>query len=331
MNTLRERLAKTNPGQFFLDADDPQSLSPWLQPNEQIESLNKAGEGNMNCTLRVVTNHRSFILKQARPWVEKYPTIDAPDERASVEAQFYQAVQSPQMPRLLSYSAEAKLLQLEDLTPAADRTNIYQTGAISPSELTSLTHWLKHLHETSNLPQIQNKQMRALNQAHIFDLPLRRDTGWNLEAWTPGLTKEAEQLWDDKEYCERVRQLGQIYLSEQGEAVLHGDYFPGSWLSTETGPKIIDPEFCFWGPPEWDLGVMQAHLLLAGIDPAPVATIYPKAASELSKAFAGVEIMRRLIGVAQLPLPLNLQEKSSLLTLSRHLIRGQYTLSPFNS
>ena len=46
----------------------------------------------MNCTLRVTTTRRSFILKQARPWVEKYPQIAAPVERARVEAAFYAAV-----------------------------------------------------------------------------------------------------------------------------------------------------------------------------------------------------------------------------------------------
>jgi 5-methylthioribose kinase len=36
--------------------------------------------------------------------------------------------------------------------------------------------------------------------------------------------------------------------------------------------------------------------------------------------FAGVEIMRRLIGVAQLPLPYGLDVKSRLLALSAHLV-----------
>ena len=49
----------------------------------------RAGEGNMNCVIRVKLPARSLILKQARPWVEKYPSIAAPIERASAEARFY--------------------------------------------------------------------------------------------------------------------------------------------------------------------------------------------------------------------------------------------------
>lgn len=40
----------------------------------------------------------------------------------------------------------------------------------------------------------------------------------------------------------------------------------------------------------------------------------------LARQFAGVEIMRRLIGVAQLPLVADLNQKEELLNLSRDLV-----------
>jgi len=39
---------------------------------EEVISMKKPGEGNMNVVLRIITNERSFILKQSRPYVEKY-------------------------------------------------------------------------------------------------------------------------------------------------------------------------------------------------------------------------------------------------------------------
>ena len=61
-------------------------VSAWLDRARRARSEHRPrGEGNMNYTLRVRTNGRSIILKQARPWVEKYPVIDAPDERAVVK------------------------------------------------------------------------------------------------------------------------------------------------------------------------------------------------------------------------------------------------------
>jgi 5-methylthioribose kinase len=75
---------------------DPASIThylrskEWIGPREIVRRAARAGEGNMNCTLRVQTSERTFILKQARPWVEKYPQIPAPWNRAEAEARFYQ-------------------------------------------------------------------------------------------------------------------------------------------------------------------------------------------------------------------------------------------------
>ena len=94
--------------------------------------------------------------------------------------------------------------------------------------------------------------------------------------------------------------------------------------------RVIDPEFCFCGDAEFDLGVFAAHLLLAG-EPAEraerVLQLYQppagaKISPELACQYAGVEIMRRLIGVAQIPtLHADLAQKSALLELSRRLVR----------
>ena len=92
---------------------------------------------------------------------------------------------------------------------------------------------------------------------------------------------------------------------------MHGDYFPGSWLRTSGGICIIDPEFCFLGTAAFDVGVMLGHLFLARQTAAlreGFLGLYAASApggaevGRLARRFAGVEIMRRLIGVAQLPL-----------------------------
>ena len=73
---------------------------------------------------------------------------------------------------------------------------------------------------------------------------------------------EARALQADACYVGIVRELGALYLQD-GTSLLHGDYFPGSWLQTAAGVRVIDPEFCFFGPPEFDVGVLLAHLHLA--------------------------------------------------------------------
>ncbi|RYF47420.1 MAG: aminoglycoside phosphotransferase, partial [Cytophagaceae bacterium] len=131
-----------------------------------------------------------------------------------------------------------------------------------------------------------------------------------------------------------IRQLGQLYLSDDSHSqinasktLLHGDYYPGSWLQTsDKHLKVIDPEFCFYGPAEFDLGVLIAHLMLAQQPSATIDSVltkYVKPAhfnEKLHHQFTGVELMRRLIGYPQLPLSLSIEQKRSLLAESRQML-----------
>jgi 5-methylthioribose kinase len=120
-----------------------------------------------------------------------------------------------------------------------------------------------------------------------------------------------------------VNKLGDMYLSK-GNVLIHGDYYPGSWMQLENEVYIIDPEFSFIGFREFDLGVMTAHLILATMDPSSlkkVMQLYKSDANAgLVSQVAGVEIIRRLIGLAQLPLRRSLSEKEDLLKLARKMI-----------
>jgi 5-methylthioribose kinase len=65
----------------------------WIAANEKVESVEKPGDGNMNFTLRCRTsNDRTFILKQSRDFVEKFPQVPAPAERVLREAEFYDMI-----------------------------------------------------------------------------------------------------------------------------------------------------------------------------------------------------------------------------------------------
>lgn len=336
--TCRDEFLKHNPKTFFLDVDAVGELGSylrergWLAAGEEILAAVKAGEGNMNCVVRVTTAERSLILKQARPWVEKYPHIAAPWERTLIEGSFYRVVSTENhiaamMPKLLGLDAVSHIVALEDLGVARDFTTLYSGEALSEPELDELTAYLSRLHSAfvgaAFKSDLANSSMKALNHLHIFVVPLQADNGINLDAFTGGLEVAAQSLKRDERYVRAVRGLGELYLGD-GASLLHGDYFPGSWLKTAGGVRIIDPEFCFYGPPEFDVGVMIAHLLLSEQDrelaPRLLARYGRPRSSELVWQFAGVEIMRRLIGVAQLPLSNDLERKVKLLMLSRELV-----------
>ncbi len=310
-------------------------------------TVEKAGEGNMNCVLRVRMSKRSVIVKQARPWVEKYPTIAAPVQRAMAEARFYGLVSgvaelSRWMPRLLDFDDAAAVLVMEDLTPAEPLMACYDgTFVFDEAQLMALANFTRTLHHLvipeQDRADFQNREMRKLNHEHIFDLPIRSEGSAGsegafremLEGITPGLDEAGAFLREDDRYCEIVRQLGDRYLADRAGALIHGDLFPGSLMRRESGALcVIDPEFSFCGDPEFDLGVFYAHLLLSR-HPEARAEIWLRAAQDgggrdelLLLQYAGVEIMRRLLGVAQLPGQLTLEEKRRLLERSRELVLG---------
>lgn len=342
----RAEYSRAYPDTFFLDPADVPGLGAYLAargqlaPGQQILTAERAGEGNMNCVVRVRLSAGSpFILKQSRPWVEKYPVIAAPRDRALVEANFYGLTAAvpavaARMPRLLWVDVGARLLALEDLGAARDFFSLYAgEETLDGGTLDALADYLTALHavplpaEATGDGPLTNRAMRALNHTHIFDLPLRPDNGLDLDAYTPGLAAAAAPLRADADYAAVVRTLGERYLADDPAGVLlHGDFFPGSWLQTPDGAvRVIDPEFSFRGAAAFDVGNTLAHLLLAG---QPVMSVdrflarYRPAGFDQETAWrlAGVEIMRRLIGVAQLPLPPDLPRKRRLLDLSRRLV-----------
>jgi 5-methylthioribose kinase len=344
--TRKTAFERALPNGFFVQLGDEASLEAYLRrqevlaEEETLSTIQRAGEGNMNLTLRVTTSSRSFIVKQARPWVEKYPEIDAPARRAEVEIAFYQTARSSEklrrsMPELLGSDPSSGVLVLEDLGEAQDFTWLYRGQALASEPLEELVDFLVTLHSlpdaaiAPNRAFFENREMRALNHEHMFRFPLAADNGLDLDAITPGLASAAEELKNDPSYSESVTNLGAQYLSD-GETLLHGDYFPGSWLGTEDGVRIIDAEFCLLGTPAIELGVMLGHLHLAD-QPEEIrdalVSLYCERAKilddelvRLTRRFAGAEIMRRLIGVAQLPLSYGLERKVDLLKLSRQLV-----------
>jgi len=296
----------------------------WIE-NEQVLELAKAGEGNMNVVLRVTTDKRSFILKQSRSYVQKYPDIPAPIERIDVEAKFYKALQgsdvSSHLPNVIFYQQDLHLLMMEDLGHVEDLTSIYASRQISQETISKLIEIAHRTHSSEaqvNFPP--NLELRKLNHQHIFVLPFVMDNGFALDDVQFGLQHAAASYQTDNQLTSMIHTLGEGYLST-GTHLIHGDYYPGSWMTIDDQLFVLDPEFAHIGHREFDLGVMGAHLMMATHDTKSIEKIillYPDQVAEKKVyQYAGVEIMRRLIGLAQLPLERSLEEKAQLLEVAK--------------
>ena len=329
---------------FILHANEPEQLAvylkqqQWLQQDETIVSVAKPGEGNMNCVLRIETETRSFIIKQSRGYVEKYPQVLAPAERAVTEGAFYTKIAQAKevqeaMPVLLGIDTVNNVIALEDLGKTNDYAVLYDLKQqLQEEELQQLVQYLNGLHQVFQKTVIDNElintEMRALNYEHVFEYPFKIENGFNLGDVQMGLEELAMPYKKNADLKNKIERLGSLYLSK-GKYLLHGDFYPGSWLKTNEGIKIIDPEFCFYGLREFDLAVLLAHLYLTQQDESAIAyvkenyTMYNELNETILNGFIGTEIMRRLIGLAQLPLKMDLKTKGALLEFAQHLILKQ--------
>ncbi len=285
-----------------------------LATDERVVSVALAGQGNMNRTLRVRTSERSLIVKQSFPWVAKYPQFAAPWDRIAGEHAFYERVSGvagvgARMPAVIQFEPRGRWMALEDLGEGGDYTDLYRGVSIGEEDLREVAEYLGRLHAIRpEAEPARNLEMRALNHAHLFEIPFRADNGLDLESISAGLGLAGLKVVTNAEVVERASVLGRtVYLGE-GSSLVHGDLFPGSVVRGVGGPRVIDPEFSFDGRAEIDEGVWLGHLVLAGQGVKVLEQwrrLYrgPQGHEvELAVGLAGVEIVRRLIGYAQLPL-----------------------------
>jgi 5-methylthioribose kinase len=313
-------------------------IQQWIDPERRVTALEKPGEGNMNVVMRVKLDEGSLILKQARPYVQKYPQIPAPLERVAVESRFYELagtneILSEYLPAVIGFDPEQYIFALEDLGQGADYAFMYgKEATVATTEMEAAVCFLSQLHQTrfsekerSAFPA--NLALRQLNHEHLIVYPYLTENGFDLDTVQPGLQNIAMTYKTDEGLKKEIKQLGDLYLSS-GDTLLHGDYYPGSWLRVGGKFRVIDPEFCFFGPAEYDYGVMVAHFKMAQLPEAVIRQALDQYDNEaldsgLAAQFTGMEILRRIIGLAQLPLDLSLEERRELLEEAAAMVKGQ--------
>jgi 5-methylthioribose kinase len=233
------------------------------------------------------------------------------------------------MPRHLGYDGPSVANLFEDLGEGRDGMAAYGGEPIARAIIAAVVDCMTALHSlpTPFALTLSNRAMRQLNALHIFDFPLDPNNGFDLDAITRELQACANELKHDRDFSCIVASMRSGYRSDRSGVLLHGGLYPGSWLDTERGLFIIDPEFCWIGPPERDVGILCAHLQLSGQHKELESDLITRYAAPLNpimlNRFKGIEIMRRLIGVAQLPLDISLEAKAALLADARSLVIGK--------
>tara|TARA_B100001057_G_scaffold501240_1_gene622361 strand:+ start:7996 stop:8964 length:969 start_codon:yes stop_codon:yes gene_type:complete len=321
MNKLNSNISN----EVLEDFLDPHKV---LHKGEKIVEITKAGEGNMNLVLRIKTNRRSFILKQSRSYAEKFPSIKAPIERINTEYLFYKTMINNgfknNIPNIISYQKNDFFMILEDVGKS-DFLNIYTSKNIDIKTIEILFEILNNIHSCKVVFDYpSNHKLKELNHQHMFVLPFNRDNGFDLNSIQYGLKELADDFIDDERLKIKALSIGDRYL-RTGKTLLHGDFYPGSWMKYKNQIYVIDPEFSFLGDSEFDFAIFTAHLILINSDTSVLDHIENNFINKehnktLYYKYIGIEIIRRLIGIAQLPINHTIEQKKKLLNFSKSLI-----------
>lgn len=120
------------------------------------------------------------------------------------------------------------------------------------------------------MTQFANTELCEITEDLIFTEPfepvlLMGKT--NRNQFDPGIKPALETLQADLELKEKVAKLKYRFMTSS-QALLHGDLHTGSIMASQSGEnpnadiRVIDPEFAFFGPIGFDVGLFVANLFL---------------------------------------------------------------------
>ena len=291
-----------------------------LSPGEPA-LVERAGDGNINWVRRVRSSarERSFVVKQARPALERFPEYRVSTHRIEVEALWYATVarfdRDRVCPHVHHFDAQRMALVLEDLGGAEPLDAWLARGADASHTAAVLGVFLGAVHAGTRDPalaiQFDNEEMRHLHGEHIFVLPFRA----NDFPLAPAVRRRADALASERELVRRIDAAYARYL-ESALALVHADVQPSNVLVAASGPKLLDGEIAHLGDPAFDVGQLAGHLWLSALargEPRAAAPAVRSLWSAYSEAlggalavgfadalvYAGIEMLRRTLGAAR--------------------------------
>ena len=183
----------------------------------------------------------------------------------------YNRLVSGAVPLQYSFDAEAAVIAMEDLRYARVLRADLIAGTVDAVIAEQIGRFLGIVHSQTyvdNLDietaqcyrqQFANTIMQSITADYVFTFPY---TEHETNFWTPGLESDVQQLKADTDFLQQAAHLKQIFLTTQ-QGVTHGDLHTGSVLIQDNTAKVIDAEFAFYGPVGFDLGLYWANYLLS--------------------------------------------------------------------
>lgn len=241
-----------------------------------VWTVKEVGDGNLNLVFIVSGPSGQIVVKQALPYVrlvgDSWPL---PLKRAFFEyhALTRQAARDPGMvPEIYHFDETQALIVMEYLSP-----HIILRGKLIKGERVdglgaALGRFCARTAFRGSDLSMQAGQKKAdtalfsgnVELCDITEQLVFTDSYYDAERnhHTPELQPVVDRLRADPD-VKAAAQTMLMRFTSGGETLMHGDLHTGSVMCTENETRIIDPEFAFYGPFGFDLGMLISNYLMA--------------------------------------------------------------------
>jgi 5-methylthioribose kinase len=239
--------------------------------------VREVGDGNLNLVFIVKGDAGTVVVKQALPYVrlvgEGWPL---PLKRSFFEyhALMRAAERNPRsVPEIFYFDRDQAIIVMEYLAPHVILRRALIEGRQLPKIGKDLGLYLaRTLFRGSDLAMTPRKRKEdlALFADNVelcditenlvfsdpyFEAALNRHT-------SPHLDDLVAELRADRDLKVEAQRLKHLFASN-AETLLHGDLHTGSVMVTDDETRVIDPEFAFYGPMAFDVGMLLANFWMS--------------------------------------------------------------------
>ena len=239
-------------------------------------NIDEVGDGNLNLVYTVSSDSGNIIIKQALPYVrlvgDSWPL---PLSRSFYEHEVLvrQAKRDPgSVPVIYYFDKEQAIIAMEMLLPhiilrkkliageyingLAQRLGEFcARNAFRGSDLS-----LQTADKKSDTAMFQgNLALMAITESLVFTEPYFEA---EMNHHTAGLDPIVKILRSDVKMKSEAQKMLMKFTSNT-ETLCHGDLHSGSVMCTDNETKVIDPEFGFYGPMGFDIGMLISNYLMA--------------------------------------------------------------------
>jgi 5-methylthioribose kinase len=239
--------------------------------------VREVGDGNLNLVFIVEGAQGAVVVKQALPYVrlvgDSWPL---PLKRSFFEyhALIRHAQRDPgRVPEIFHFNDEQAIIIMEYLSPYIILRRALIEGRELPKIANDLGLFLaRTLFRGSDLCMdtklrkadlalfADNVALCDITESLVFSDPyynaiMNRHTSPQLD----GIVAELRADRDLKVAAQRLKHI----FAATPETLLHGDFHTGSVMVTANETRVIDPEFAFYGPMAFDVGMLLANFWMS--------------------------------------------------------------------